>query len=46
MAQITQIYKLLDWIDKDKLDWYYLCENQSTGAIQMLEQNIDKINWH
>lgn len=36
-------YKLLDWIDKDKLDWASLCQNPY--AIEMLKQNPDKIDW-
>ena len=36
-------YKLLDWIDINKLDWKYLSENPN--AIHLLEQNPNKINW-
>jgi hypothetical protein len=36
-------YKLLDWIDPDKLFWIYLCRNTHAG--QLLEKNIDKIDW-
>ena len=36
-------YKLLDWVDKDKLFWVYLCRNPHAG--QLLEKNLDKINW-
>jgi len=36
-------YVLLDWIDKDKLDWDYLSYNPN--AIELLKTNIKKINW-
>jgi len=36
-------YVLLDWIDKDKLDWDSLCLN--LNAIDLLENNQDKVNW-
>jgi hypothetical protein len=36
-------YKLLDWIDIDKLNWEELSENPN--AIHLLEQNQDKIDW-
>ena len=35
-------YVLLDWIDKDKLNWYNLCLNPN--AIKLLQNNIDEIN--
>jgi hypothetical protein len=37
------MYKYLDWIDKDKLDWIYLSSN--INAIDILEKNLDKIHW-
>ena len=37
------IMTLLDWIDKEKLYWYYLSANPN--AIYLLEQNKNKINW-
>ena len=37
-------YKLLDWIDQDKLDWSNLSSN--LHAIQLLEKNPDKIDWY
>ena len=37
------MYKLLDWIDINKLNSYYLSANPN--AIHILEQNIDKIEW-
>jgi hypothetical protein len=39
----TPIYKLRDWIDPDKLDYYFLSRN--SNAIKILEKNLDKINW-
>jgi hypothetical protein len=36
-------YKLLDWIDIDKLNWVELSKNPN--AIHLLEQNQDKIDW-
>ena len=38
-----EIYKLLDWIDINKLKWDMLSLNPN--AIYLLEQNQDKINW-
>jgi hypothetical protein len=37
------MYKLLSWIDKDKLSWDYL--SQTPNAIHYLEQNQDNIHW-
>jgi hypothetical protein len=39
-------YVLLDWIDKDKLNWRNLCENPNAIDLLELEENYDKINWH
>ncbi len=36
-------YKLLDWIDIDKLNWQTLSSNPN--AIHLLEQNPHKIDW-
>jgi hypothetical protein len=36
-------YVLLDWIDKDKLNWNRLSANPN--AIDLLEENQDKIDW-
>ena len=36
-------YKLLEWIDMDKIYWWYLSTNPN--ATQILEQNMNKINW-
>ena len=37
-------YVLLDWIDKDKLDWSKLSKNPN--AIDLLKNNEDKIDWY
>jgi hypothetical protein len=37
------MYKLLSWIDKDKLNWKSLSLNPN--SIHYLEQNQDKIIW-
>ena len=33
--------KLLDWIDKDKLEWFYLSAN--SNAIELIIENPEKI---
>jgi len=38
------MYKLLDWIDINKIEWKILSLNPN--AIYILEKNIDKIDWH
>ena len=38
------IYKLLDWIDIDKINWSYLSQNKN--AIELLKLNKDKIDWY
>ena len=38
------IYKLRNWVDINKIDWYYLSRNPN--AIHFLEQNLDKIKWY
>jgi hypothetical protein len=38
------IYKLLDWIDINKLNWDYLSKNKY--AIDLLKDNPNKINWY
>ena len=35
---------LLDWIDKDNLNWD--CLSRNINAIQLLRENPDKINWY
>jgi hypothetical protein len=44
MSLNKQIWKLKDWIDKDKLNYYCLSENEK--AIKLLSQNQDKIDWN
>ena len=40
------MYKLINWMPEDKLDWNLLCLNPSPGAIQLLAENPDKIYWN
>jgi hypothetical protein len=39
------IYRLLDWIDPNKLDWTELSTNPKIIYYKFLEENLDKINW-
>ena len=39
------MFKLKDWIDKDKINWRQLSRNPSARAIALLEKNQDKIDW-
>jgi hypothetical protein len=39
------IYKLLDWIDINKLDYCGLSYNEHDKAIELLEQQQNKIDW-
>ena len=41
---VTTPYKLLNWIQKDKLNYDNLSSNHK--AVQLLEQNPDKILWN
>ena len=36
---------LLDWIDKDKINWSALSSNPNAEAIALLKKKPDKINW-
>ena len=45
MNQYEPLYKLLDWIDINKLDWISLSQNSNPNAIDLLEKNPDKIYW-
>ena len=36
-------YKLLDWINAEKINWNHLSLNKN--AIHILKKNIDKIRW-
>ena len=38
------IYKLKEWVNIDRLNWFWLSANQN--AIHLLEENIDKIDWN
>jgi len=38
------IYKLLDWIDEKKINWYNFSFNLK--SIELLKANPDKINWN
>ena len=40
------IYKLLDWIDINKLDFCGLSLNENDKAFDLLKENQDKINWY
>lgn len=40
---VSKKYKLLDWIDENKLDIGNLSRNPF--AISIIEKNIEKINW-
>ena len=44
MSLNRPIWKLRDWINKDKLDWNLLSENPN--AIQFLKEECEKINWN
>ena len=44
MSLNKQIWKLKDWIDKNKLNYYCLSENEK--AIDFLKENPDKIDWN
>jgi len=41
---ISKKFKLLDWIDINKLNWSNLSSNPN--AIELLKENQDKINWN
>ena len=43
MYEPKPLYKLLDWIDINNLNWAYLSTNPN--AIPLLEKNPDKIYW-
>jgi hypothetical protein len=47
MYQPKPLYKLLDWIDINELDWDGLFGlSCNPNAIHLLEANPDKINWN
>ena len=37
------MYKLRDWIDLERIHWFYLSQNPA--AIHLLEQHPEKIDW-
>jgi hypothetical protein len=39
------LYKFFDWIDVNRINWISLSENKNPYAINILEKNIDKIDW-
>ena len=43
MRQPEPSYKLLDWIDPNKIGWD--CLSANPNAIHILEKNLDKIDW-
>jgi hypothetical protein len=43
---VHPVYKLRDWIDPDKLDWYGLSSNPHPYAVRMVEENVEKAFWH
>ena len=45
MKQPEPVYKLLDWIDINKLDWYRLSESLNPNVISLLEKYPEKIYW-
>jgi hypothetical protein len=45
MKQPEPLYKLLDWIDTNKLDWVNLSKNSNPNVISFLEKNPHKIDW-
>ena len=44
MSLNKPVWKLRDWIDEEKIDWYNLSLN--SNAIDLLLKNRDKINWN
>ena len=45
MKQPEPLYKLLDWIDPNKLNWYALSESLNPNVISLLEKYPEKISW-
>lgn len=39
------MYKLLDWLQIDKIDIKSLCENKHPGSISILEKHLDKMTF-
>jgi len=40
------MFKLNPLIDIERLTWKFLSQNSSPGAIKLLENNLDKIDWY
>ena len=36
---------LIDWIDTNDINWHWLSENNSQGAIQLFKKYPEKIDW-
>lgn len=43
MKQPEPLYKLLDWIDTNKLDWVNLSKNSNPNVISFLEKILIKL---
>jgi len=39
-----RLYKFRDWVNPEKLNIYMLCQNPSPGAVEYIEQNLDKMD--
>ena len=37
--------RLLNWIDKNKINWEHMCYNKSSGIIPFIEHNMNRIDW-
>lgn len=44
VAEYASEYKFLEFINIDKIKWYWLSRNPN--AIHILEKNLDKIDWN
>lgn len=40
------MYKFRDWIDKSKINWEQISSQTCDAAIQILEKNLDKVDWN
>ena len=43
--QHRETYKLRNWIDIDRINWSFLSRNEHPYAIDLLQQNPEKIDW-
>ena len=39
------IYKIADWFHMSYVHWFHLSLNTSDGAMDLLEKNLDKLDW-